>query len=349
LFEPWETLKSDGSQYKVFTPFFKNSYMGSKQPRLPLAKPEKIELVNDLNSDSLEQLELLPKINWASKLAANLQSGEKAGQLRLNQFLDSGIGSYKIGRDFPSQASVSRLSPYLHFGEISPNQAWYAAKMKTEDGNSERFCSELGWREFSYSLLYHFPELPDKNWQAKFDNFPWRYDKELLEKWQKGQTGFPIIDAGMRELWQTGYMHNRVRMIVASFLVKNLLIDWRYGAKWFWDCLFDADLAANSASWQWVAGCGADAAPYFRIFNPITQGEKFDSQGQSTRSFVPELAKLPDKYLFAPWQASDEILSRAGVILGKNYPKPIVDLKESRERALQSLSATGNLQTLLLN
>lgn len=206
-------------------------------------------------------------------------------------------------------------------------------------GDAACFFSELGWREFSYYLLYHFPELPQKNFQKKFDYFPWLTDSKALKAWQTGKTGYPIVDAGMRELWQTGYMHNRMRMIVGSFLVKNLLIHWHDGEEWFWDCLVDADLANNSTSWQWIAGSGADAAPYFRIFNPITQGEKFDSEGTYIRRFVPELAQLPNTYLFKPWEAPESILKEAGVELGTTYPRPIIDLAFSRKRALEALSS----------
>ena len=212
------------------------------------------------------------------------------------------------------------------------------AALEGLEAQGEHFLRELVWREFSYSLLYHFPDLPRKNWQEKFDSFPWRDDAEALRRWQKGQTGYPIVDAGMRELWRTGYMHNRVRMIVGSFLVKNLLLHWHHGEEWFWDTLVDADLANNSASWQWVAGSGADASPYFRIFNPVTQGEKFDGRGEYVRRYVPELAGLPDKYLHHPWDAPAEILRQAGVVLGETYPKPIVDLKESRGRALDAFA-----------
>ncbi|MGO0307775.1 cryptochrome/photolyase family protein [Endozoicomonas acroporae] len=202
------------------------------------------------------------------------------------------------------------------------------------------FHSELGWREFSYYLLYHFLTLPEQNFQAKFDGFPWQDDPEKLRPWQKGLTGIPIVDAGMRELRQTGFMqHNRVRMIVGSFLVKNLLQPWRHGEAWFWDCLVDADLSSNSASWQWVAGSGADAAPYFRVFNPVTQGQKFDPDGEYIRRYVPELSGLPNKFLFAPWEADDNVLYQAGVILGENYPAPVVDLKKSRAKALEAWQA----------
>ena len=199
--------------------------------------------------------------------------------------------------------------------------------------------SELGWREFSYSQLYFNPDLRTKNLQPKFDRFPWKYDQPNLLAWQKGLTGVPIVDAGMRQLWQTGYIHNRVRMIVASFLVKNLLLHWHYGEQWFWDCLVDADLASNSAGWQWVAGSGADAAPYFRIFNPITQGQKFDPDGEYVRSYIPELQKLPNKYLFNPWEAPDFVLQESEVFLGVNYPNPIVNIKESREKALDAFES----------
>ena len=234
---------------------------------------------------------------------------------------------------------MSALSPYLRFGEISPNQVWHAARDLTHDRNVDHFCSELGWREFSYNLLYHNPELPTKNLQSKFDKFPWDQNEDALKAWQKGHTGIPFVDAGMRELWQTGTMHNRVRMVVGSFLVKNLLLDWRHGERWFWDTLFDADLANNSASWQWVAGCGADAAPYFRIFNPVGQGQKFDPEGDYVRQYIPELAALPNKYLFNPWEAPEEVLADAKVVLGKTYPEPIINLSQTRTSALEAFAS----------
>jgi deoxyribodipyrimidine photo-lyase len=233
--------------------------------------------------------------------------------------------------------SVSRLSPHLHFGEISPNEAAFAANQSGQRGHesqSEHFVRELVWREFSYYLLYHFPSLTDANMKSDFDRFPWLDDADLRSAWQRGMTGYPIVDAGMRELYTTGYMHNRVRMIVASFLIKNLMQDWRHGEKWFWDCLVDADLASNSCSWQWVAGSGADAAPYFRIFNPVTQSQKFDPDGAYIRRFVPELAKLSAKHLHDPSSAPTMELQLAGIELGKDYPAAIVDLKQTRERAL---------------
>lgn len=249
---------------------------------------------------------------------------------------------YKQQRDIPGESGTSRLSPHFHFGEMSPNQVWYAA-IHAVDGDVDNvgldcFLSELGWREFSHYLLFHFPSIPTENFSSKFGHFPWRKDPGSLKAWQQGKTGIPIIDAGMRELWQTGTMHNRVRMVVASFLVKNLLIHWHEGERWFWDCLLDADLAANSASWQWVAGTGADAAPYFRIFNPVLQGQKFDTNGEYVRHFCPELSHLPNKFIHNPWDAPAQILDAAGVELGVDYPAPIADLKGSRQRALDALA-----------
>ncbi len=335
LWEPWDVLKADGTPYKVFTPFYKRGCLNAIPPRKPLAAPKSLTLFStQKNATSVDDLKLLPSLPWGKSMMSHWQVGEQAAQKRLTEFLSDGIEDYKEGRNFPIQDNVSRLSPHLHFGEISPNQVWYAAKACKADENRDCFLSELGWREFSYSLLYYCPELPEKNLQTKFDAFAWCEDEEIVQLWQRGQTGYPIVDAGMRELWQTGYMHNRVRMIVGSFLVKNLLLHWHQGEAWFWDCLVDADLASNSASWQWVAGCGADAAPYFRIFNPVTQGQKFDAQGLYTRHYVPELAQLPDKYLFNPWEAPAAVLEQAGVILGETYPQPIVELRSSRERAL---------------
>ena len=342
LWEPWDVKKDDGTPYKVFTPFYRRGCMNAIAPREPLTAPHNMTLANDPQTLAIEELQLLPRIAWDNSFIPHWQIGEKAAQVKFYHFLDHGIHDYKHGRDFPASGHVSRLSPHLHFGEVSPNQLWHAIRAQGNDVNRDHFCSELGWREFSYHLLYHVPNLPKQNLQRKFDHFPWKTDTSLLESWQQGKTGYPMVDAGMRELWQTGYMHNRVRMIVGSFLVKNLLLDWRHGERWFWDCLLDADLANNSASWQWVGGSGADAAPYFRIFNPITQGQKFDPDGHYVRRFLPELAKLPNKYLFCPWEAPDDILHQAGVVLGDTYPRPIVDIKASRERALKAFASIGN-------
>ena len=247
--------------------------------------------------------------------------------------------AYKTGRDFPAQPFVSKLSPHLHFGEISPGQVWstvqkHMSATRGDDGGGAAFLREVGWREFSYHLLYHFPQVPDKPLQEKFTFFPWRDDPSSLTAWQRGQTGYPIVDAGMRELWATGWMHNRVRMIVASFLTKDLLVPWQEGAQWFWDTLVDADLANNTQGWQWTAGCGADAAPYFRVFNPAAQGEKFDADGEYVKRWVPELAGLPSKWIHRPAEAPHDILSNANVVIGETYPSPIVDHKIARERAL---------------
>ncbi|MBT8147104.1 MAG: DNA photolyase family protein, partial [Gammaproteobacteria bacterium] len=341
LWEPWQVAKKDGTPYKVFTPYFNKGCLAAIPPRQPIGEPKAINLAESSQSDaSIRELELLPRNNWYETIAREWQPGAKGAAKRLQQFLADGLQQYRKGRDFPALQAVSRLSPHLHFGEISPNQAWYQAQQEFQSRgleiNGEHFQRELGWREFSYYLLYHFPTLTKENFQPKFDQFPWQDDETLFEKWCRGQTGYPIVDAGMRELWQTGYMHNRVRMIVASFLIKNLLIDWRRGADWFWDCLVDADLASNSASWQWVAGSGADAAPYFRIFNPVTQGKKFDPEGEYVRRFVPEISSLPDKQLHDPSSAPPAILEEAGVVLGKNYPEAAVDLKASRARALEA-------------
>ena len=345
LWEPWEVLKQDGTPYKVFTPYYRKGCLGKPSPRFPLTAPQKLDTVKvEQWDEGIDSLQLHPNINWYGQIEATWSPGEQGAKAHLQQFLPDAIGQYKADRDFPDLRGTSRLSPHLHFGEISPHQIWYAAiaAMEKEPENQGLDCylSELGWREFSHYLLYHFPELPTQNFNPKFDHFPWRQSESDLLAWQQGLTGIPIIDAGMRELWQTGYMHNRVRMVVGSFLVKNLLLDWRHGERWFWDCLLDADLPANSASWQWVAGSGADAAPYFRIFNPVLQGEKFDKQGEYVSKYCPELAKLPPKYIHQPWTAPDNILQYAGVRLGDNYPKPIVDLKASRQRALDALAAS---------
>lgn len=344
LWEPMEVLKSDGAPYKVFTPYYRKGCLNLRPPRPPIGHPTHIDAIKDEQSLSLSDLNLLPTIPWDREMNQTWEIGEIPAQKRFYDFLDHGLNGYKEGRNFPVKDNVSKLSPHLHFGEISPHQIWHKLEeLKDQQTHPihdiEHFQSELGWREFSYYLLYHFPTLPYENFQKKFDSFPWQDDTNLLKAWQKGLTGYPIVDAGMRQLWRTGYMHNRVRMIVGSFLVKNLLIDWRQGAKWFWECLIDADLANNSASWQWIAGSGADAAPYFRIFNPITQGEKFDIDGSYTRHFVPELKHVPQKYLFAPWTAPAPVLNQAGIVLGKSYPKPIVDIASSRTLALDAFSS----------
>lgn len=339
LLEPWQTLKDNSTPYKVYTAFYRKWYEKGRIRDI-IEKPEQMSLIKDPNALTLKQLALLPENNWHKKLLNFFNVGEEQALKKLNYFIDHNLKGYNINRNFPAKNSCSHLSSYLHFGEISPVQIWHSIKFKAElddclaDGES--FAKEIVWREFSYYLLYHFPGIEVKNFNIDFDNFPWIEDEINLKKWQKGMTGFPIIDAGMRELWLTGTMHNRVRMIVASFLTKNLAIHWNEGAKWFLNCLLDANLASNSAGWQWVAGSGADAAPYFRIFNPITQGEKFDPEGKYILTYVPELKKLPLKYLFKPWEAPKEILNLANIKLGRDYPIPLIDLESSRNRALQS-------------
>lgn len=339
LFEPQGITKADGTPYKVFTPFYKKGCLSAANtPRAPLSTPRELQFAESDIGDALTKLELMPDIRWYGEMAQHWSPGEQGAQQRLRAFLGNGIRNYKAGRNRPDQKFVSRMSPHLHYGEISPHQVWQAVKsLQDETGISadlEHFRSELGWREFSHYLLYHWPELPRDNLQKKFDRFPWRDDTPSLDRWQRGQTGYPLVDAGMRELWRTGYMHNRVRMVVASFLVKNLLLHWHHGADWFWDTLVDADLANNSASWQWIAGCGADAAPFFRIFNPVTQGQKFDPEGKYIQRYVPELAGVPARFIHNPWDAPAPVLQNAGVVLGETYPRPIIELKSSRERAL---------------
>lgn len=344
LREPEHVLKGDGTPYKVFTAFYKNGFTGDAASAIPEPQEEaKGADFFQYTLISIDELDLLPDKGWYKTFEKHWTPGEQGAQKRLDDFFAEGLADYKKGRDYPAQNAVSHLSPHLHFGEISPRSVWYAAQARIADGTSEaqaqHFLRELVWREFSYSLLFNFPDLPRDNFQEKFDHFPWREDDEALSRWQKGMTGYPVVDAGMRELWQTGYMHNRVRMIVGSFLVKNLMLHWHHGEDWFWDTLLDADLANNSASWQWIAGCGADAAPYFRIFNPVTQGQKFDPDGAYVRRYVPELAALPDKYLHNPWEAPEDVLHKAKVKIGQDYPRPIVDLKASRERALAAFKS----------
>ena len=344
LFDPPSTNKADGTPYRVFTPFYRKGCLaGGIRPRRPLARPEGLQLCDYDEALALSKLGLLPAIDWYQEMECVWTPGEAGALERLDRFLSQGLDNYDEGRDRPDKAFVSRLSPHLHFGELSPNRAWYAVDDsgtgENLPGNADRYLNQLGWREFSHNLLYNEPDLPTDNLQRKFDRFPWRDDADLLKRWQKGTTGYPIVDAGMRELWRTGYMHNRVRMIVGSFLVKNLMLHWHHGERWFWDTLVDADLANNSASWQWIAGCGADAAPYFRIFNPVTQGKKFDPEGVYVRQYVPELGNLPGALIHEPWTATSAQLHDAGIVLGDTYPEPIVDLKASRERALAAFRA----------
>lgn len=350
LREPWDVKSKTGTPMKVFTPFWKAA-RENFEPASPLKSPKAIVSppvsAKAPKPVKLSALELLPtKPNWATEFGAEWQPGETGAKAKLDQFLKKGLVGYAENRNRPDMPSTSRLAPHLRFGDISIRQVWHAAQLAVSSGKSKAssedlrvFTSELGWREFSYHLLFNQEDLGRINVQRRFDEFPWKNDKKLLKAWQKGMTGYPIVDAGMRELWRTGFMHNRVRMIVASFLVKHLLIDWRIGEDWFWDTLLDADLANNAASWQWVAGSGADAAPYFRIFNPMLQGEKFDPDGEYVRKYVPELKNMSNRNIHAPWLAKPLELQEAGVKLGKTYPHPIVEHDFARDRALSAFKS----------
>lgn len=333
LFEPWEvTSKSTGGPFKVFTPFWRACRALGLKRGLWTAPAKITPPPSWPPSDPLPQALPLPHMDRLD----DWQPGEDGARAALNLFLTQNISGYAERRNLPSEPATSRLSPHLRWGEISPARIVAEtenAKIIGEDG--DKFLSELGWREFSYQLLFHNPSLPETCLQEKFEAFPWRDSADDLEAWKRGETGYPIVDAGMRELRRTGFMHNRVRMVAASFLIKHLLIDWRIGEKWFWECLVDADPANNSASWQWVAGCGADAAPYFRIFNPILQGPKFDADGIYTKTYVPELTALSGKTLYAPWTAKTDMLDSGQIALGDTYPTPIVNHEAARARALE--------------
>ena len=337
LHEPSEIRTQAGAPFKVYTPFWRACRAQKVAP--PLRAHIPTLAVDGIDSDALDTWKLLPaKPDWAAGWDDYWTPGEQGAQARLDAFLRRDLKTYAVARDRPAGRGTSLLSPHLHFGEISPRQVWarvtFAAHKPALAQAAAKFEAELGWREFCAHLLYHFPTIPTENWRKEFDRFAWRRSTEDLDAWQRGQTGYPMVDAGMRELWHTGWMHNRVRMIVASFLVKHLRIDWREGEAWFWDTLVDADLGNNAGNWQWVAGSGADASPYFRIFNPMVQGEKFDPKGEYVRRWCPELRNLPDKFIHAPFSAGADVLAKAGVKLGRDYPEPIVDHREAREAAL---------------
>lgn len=342
LHEPWEVKSKAGEPMKVYSPYWRAANaLGEPAAPLPRPRPSDVVAGPVLAGASIKAIGLEPTTpDWSGGLREAWEPGEAGARKAFVQFLDAGLKGYAENRDRPDMEATSRMSPRLRFGEVSPRQLWHAAERAGQEGKAsakdvEKFRSELGWREFSYHLLHHFPDLSTRNFQERFDAFPWSRPKpENRRAWRKGLTGYPIVDAGMRQLWTTGWMHNRVRMIVASFLIKDLLIDWREGENWFWDTLVDADHANNAASWQWVAGSGADAAPYFRVFNPALQGQKFDPKGDYVRAYVPELAKLPAKWIHSPWEAPADILRASGVTLGKTYPEPIVDHHVARDRAL---------------
>lgn len=329
LHEPHRIRTGTGKPYSVYTPFSR-ALFALGEPPPPLPTPARIETLAHPGLP-LEALELLPKRDWAREFPQHWQPGEAGAAARIKAF--SLLNRYDATRNLPGISGTSGLSPHLRFGEISPRQLWHAARAAGVTGDAT-FLKEILWREFAYHLLWHRPELPEAPLQQSFANFPWQPDAKLLRAWQRGQTGYPIVDAGMRQLWRSGWMHNRVRMITASFLVKHLLQPWQAGEAWFWDTLLDGDLASNAASWQWVAGCGADAAPYFRVFAPVLQGEKFDADGAYVRRWVPEIAGLPDKFLHKPWEAPEIILRGANIRLGVDYPRPVMDHGQGRARAL---------------
>lgn len=340
LFNPATHLNGSDKPYRVFTPFWK-ACLRSPEPSPPLPAPQSLPGAAPLASDALEDWGLVPHApNWASAFSQDWEPGEDGAQNRLETFLANDLAGYPQSRDRPDEDGTSRLSPHLAWGEISPRTIWHRVRNHAERGGSfqgaDKFLSELGWRDFAIYLAHHFGSLRDHNFNRQFDHFPWRSNPAGLEAWKRGQTGIPIVDAGMRQLWATGWMHNRVRMITASYLIKHLGVHWRDGMAWFEDTLVDADLNVNAASWQWVAGSGADAAPYFRIFNPVTQGERFDPNGAYVHRWVPELAGLSGKSVQAPWTRPAAELRAAGVTLGRSYPTPVMDLRTGREQALEA-------------
>ncbi|QQS13241.1 MAG: deoxyribodipyrimidine photo-lyase [Rhodospirillales bacterium] len=343
LFEPLTVRTKAGGHFRVYTPFVK-ACRALPEPAAPLPAPLRIPAPASWpDSDPLDSWRLLPRSpDWAGGLRETWTPGEAGARTRLASFLDGGLARYAARRDRPDVDGTSRLSPHLALGEIGPRQIWMGARdvERSEGGDGPaKFLAELLWREFCHHQLFHEESLPENPVRPEFAAFPWRPSPALLAAWRKGATGVPIVDAGMRQLWRTGWMHNRVRMVVGSFLVKNLLQPWRDGEAWFWDTLVDADLANNAAGWQWVAGCGADAAPFFRVFNPVLQGERFDSAGAYVRRYIPELAALPDDFIHKPWTAGASVLRKAGVTLGATYPEPVVDLAASRARALEAFAS----------
>lgn len=345
LYEPWNIRTREDKPYQVFTPFWK-ACMSMPEPDAPVPEPTQIPSPRSWPESCLiGDFKLLPDVNWAEEIHRSWAPGEAGSRHAFNRFIGDVVRRYDTDRNRPAVHGSSRLSPYLHWGEISVRRIWHEISEIAEQSSNhdmahhaKSYLRELGWREFAHHLLHHFPHTSDQPLREDFRRFPWRRDGKSLRAWQRGRTGYPIVDAGMRELWRTGWMHNRVRMIVASFLVKDLLLPWQQGAKWFWDTLVDASLANNTLGWQWAAGCGADAAPYFRIFNPVLQGSKFDPDGEYVRRWVPELSPLPAKWIHKPFDAPPSVLSDAGIALGKVYPRLVVDHAEARNRALAAFA-----------
>ena len=346
LNEPWQIATKSGTPFRVFTSYWKAACARPLAKPLPSIMPFSVFKTDA--SENLKDWNLAPlNPNWATDWNNYWKPGEVGAQARLHDFLIFQLDGYGKQRDCPSLQATSCLSAHLRFGEISPLQILtsvnnYVTKKPELSDDKSKFLSQIGWREFSYHLLYHFPSLTKENLRPAFDDYPWRVSPKDLKLWQKGKTGYPLVDAGMRELWKTGSMHNRVRMIVASFLVKHLRINWREGEAWFWDTLLDADAANNPVSWQWVSGSGADAAPYFRIFNPVLQARKFDPHGNYIKQWCPELSALDTKWIHAPWEASSTSLSNSGITLGTDYPLPMVAHTEARNAALHAYSTIRN-------
>ncbi|WP_088343529.1 MULTISPECIES: deoxyribodipyrimidine photo-lyase [Rhodomicrobium] len=342
LLEPEAVANKAGEPFKVFTPFHR-ACAAMEPPPAPLSAPKMLAApARWPMSDTLEDWALEPRRpDWAGGMRAFWTPGEAGARRRLDEFIENALADYAEARNRPDIDGSSRLSPHLSFGEINPRQVWHAvehaaAMTPARQRGAAAYTRELYWREFSYHLLFHYPDLPEKPFRPEFAALPWKPDAASLAAWQRGRTGYPFVDAGLRQLWSIGWMHNRVRMAVASLLTKHLLIPWREGEAWFWDTLVDADLANNAMNWQWVAGSGADAAPYFRIFNPMLQGRKFDPDGDYVRRWVPELAAMPAELIHAPWEASNAVLKAAGVTLGSTYPLPIVTHEAGRRQALEA-------------
>ncbi len=338
LYDPGTICTKTGGPYGIYTPFARAARAKGHPPK-PVPAPKRLESVS-APSDTLGSWRLLPtKPDWAGGLRDTWQPGEAGARARAQRFMKELLNQYHDGRNTPGEDLTSMLSPHLHWGELSPAQLWHWALQAGSGDGLERYLAELLWHEFSANLLWHNAHIPEAPMRTEFGRLRWRRDETGLRAWQQGRTGVPIVDAGMRQLWHIGWMHNRVRMIAASYLVKHLLVSWLDGERWFWDTLVDGDLAVNAQSWQWIAGCGTDNSPFFRVFNPVTQSEKFDPAGAYIRRWVPELAKLPDRAIHAPWDAAPDVLQQAGVELGRSYPRPLVGLVEGRDRALAAFRA----------